>query len=82
MRTVDDFLEEAKRLPPLARRELRDRLAESLEEEERPDAEGPEEGPYASLLRSAGSAHALAPDVARNKNKHLAEIYAPKHNDW
>lgn len=73
MRTVDDFLEEAKRLPPLARRELRDRLAESLAEE-RPDAEGPEEGPYASLLRSAGSAHSLAPGVARNKNKHLAEI--------
>ncbi len=79
MRMVDDLLEQARRLPLQARRELRDRLDESLEEE-RPDEEKADEGPYASLLRSAGTAHSLAPDVARNKNKHLAEIYAGKRN--
>lgn len=39
-----------------------------------------ERGPYSSLLNSAGSAESLAPDVARNKHEHLAEIYAPKRN--
>jgi hypothetical protein len=81
MRTVDDLLEEAKRLPLQARRELRDRLAESLEDEEHSAAQETVEGPYAALLKSAGSAHALAPDVARNKNKHLVEIYAPKRTE-
>lgn len=81
MRTVDDLMEQAKQLPPQARRELRDRLDQSLEEAERSVAEGAYEGPYASLLRSAGSAHSLGPDVTRNKNKHLAEIYAPKRTD-
>ena len=81
MRKVDDLLEQAKRLPPPARRELRDRLTESLEGEERSATEEAVEGPYASLLRSAGSAHALEADVARNKNKHLAEIYAPRRDE-
>ena len=77
MRTVDELLEQAKRLPSQARRELRDRLDESLEEE---PAEKADEGPYASLLKSAGGAHSLSPDVARNKNKHLADIYAGKRS--
>lgn len=75
MATIDELLEQAKRLTPRQRRELRDRLAESLKEGECP-ATG--EGPYASLLRSAGSGHAVAPDIARRKSKHLAEIYATK----
>jgi hypothetical protein len=81
MRTVSELLEQAKRLPPHARRELRDKLDESLEEEDRPAEEMPLEGPYASLLRSAGTAHSLFPDVSRNKNKHLAEIYAGKRGN-
>jgi hypothetical protein len=81
MWTVEEILEEAKRLPPQARRELRDRLAEFLESEEQSAAEAPMEGPYASLLKSAGTAHALAPDEARNKNEHLSEIYAPKRTE-
>ncbi len=81
MRTVDDLLEQAKHLPPQARRELRDKLDESLEEEKHPPEEKANEGPYASLLKSAGSAHSLFPDVAQNKNKHLAEIYAPKRGN-
>ena len=43
-------------------------------------AEAPENGPYGSLLGSAGSAESLADDVASNKDKHLAEIYAPKRS--
>lgn len=79
MRMVDELLEQAKKLPLKAQRELKDRLAESLEQRET-TAESPEAGPYASLLSSAGSAHSTAPDVSRNKRKHLAEIYAPKRS--
>ncbi len=59
------------------------RTVEDLLEEakQRPAARESGEGPYAALLRSAGSAHSLAPDVARHKNEHLAEIYAPKRTD-
>jgi hypothetical protein len=79
MRAVDELLEQARRLPPQARRELRDRLDASLEAEEHKDAaESPKDGSYASLLRSAGSAHSFAPDIARKKNEHIAQIYAPK----
>jgi hypothetical protein len=81
MRTVDDLLEQAKRLPPQARKELRDRLDESLGAEEPPAAETVAAGPYASLLKMAGSAHSLFPDVARHKNSHLADVYAAKRGD-
>ena len=45
---------------------------------EAPENQAPADGPYGSLLGSAGSAESLADDVASNKDKHLAEIYAPK----
>ena len=77
MRTVDELLEQAKHLSPRARKELRDRLDESLGEE---PAESADEGPYASLLKSAGAVRSLSPDVARNKHEHLADIYAGKRS--
>jgi hypothetical protein len=77
MRTVDDLLEKARRLPPKARRELRDKLDESLSSRG-VDSEPEEEGPYAALLDLAGTAHAKDNDVARNKNMHLAHIYASR----
>jgi hypothetical protein len=39
------------------------------------------EGPYASLLKMAGTAHSKDPDVSVNKNKHLAEILAGKRDE-
>lgn len=82
MRTVDDLLEQAKRLPPQARKELRDKLDESLQDGERPAAGAADEGPYASLLAIAGTAHSKYPDVSVHKNKHLAEIHAGKPDAW
>jgi len=73
---LDELFEQARRLPPEARRELRDRLNQSLEDEG-VIRDSPPKGPYASLLRAAGTAHSLSPDVARNKKKHLAEAYMP-----
>jgi hypothetical protein len=78
MQTVDDLLEQAKRLPPQARKELRDKLDASLESEQRRAAGAADEGPYASLLAIAGTAHSKYPDVSVNKNEHLAEIHAGK----
>jgi hypothetical protein len=78
MRSVDELLEQARRLPAEARRELRDRLDEFLEED---PAVRVDEGPYSSLLKSAGSAQSLFSDVSRQKNKHLADIYAGKRRD-
>jgi hypothetical protein len=78
MSAVDQLLEQAKRLSPTALRELRDRLTEALAADEQTPSARKTEGPYAALLRSAGTAHGIAPDVARNKNKHLAEIYEGK----
>ena len=37
-------------------------------------------GPYDSLLASAGTAEALGEDIARHKQAHLADVYAPKRN--
>ena len=81
MLTIDDLFEQAKHLPPRARKELRDRLDESLGAEERPAAGEADDGPYASLLEVAGTAHSLFPDVARNKNSHLAAVYASRRAD-
>jgi hypothetical protein len=47
---------------------------------EPPDNRAPANGPYASLLASAGSAESLADDVASNKDKHLADIYTPNRS--
>jgi hypothetical protein len=76
MHTVDELLEQAKQLPPRARRELLDKLDQWLSLQKPP--EELEEGPYASLLELAGTAHSKSSDVARNKNENLADIYASK----
>lgn len=81
MPTVHDLIEQARRLPPQARRELRDMLDESLADDERAGEQQAGEGPYASLLKLAGTAHSRFPDVSANKNKHLAQIYAGKRDE-
>ena len=39
-------------------------------------SEGPPGGPYAALLALAGTMHAAYSDVARHKQRHLAQIFA------
>lgn len=79
MRTVDELLEKARKLPLKAQRELRDRLIKSLEQRDS-GWRSADAGPYGSLLGSAGSTHSRAPDVSRNNRTHLAESYAPKRS--
>lgn len=79
MQTVEDILEAARRLPPPERQ----RLKEEMEHLETEPAEGRSdaEGPYAGLLALAGTAHTDFDDVSTDKYKHLADIYADRHED-
>ena len=43
-------------------------------------ADSGQDGPYDSLLASAGTAEALGDDIARHRCAHLADVYAPKRN--
>lgn len=76
MRTVDEILEHAKRLSLEDRRKLVENLEEDLIE-----ATAEEARRLAALdrwLARAGSGHSAFTDVARDKYKHLAEVYAAK----
>ncbi len=78
MRTVDEIVEQAKRLPINERRELRERLEELEAEGE--EGELVAERPYAGWLAAAGSMHSDFTDVSENKCKHVADaIWEHKH---
>jgi hypothetical protein len=80
MHTVDELVEEAKFLPAPERRRLIHEIEDSLEKaEEKPTTVAPTGPRYARTLALAGTLHSGYRDVASDKYKHLAEIYADKH---
>ncbi len=79
MRTLDEILEQAKRLPPRERRLLIDELEESLPAEGTEEAEPAWLAAMDAFLALGGTAHSDYTDVSSDKYKHLAEIYADKH---
>ena len=85
MHTVNEIVEEAKRLPVPERRRLIHEIESSLELEsqktapKRPPSVATAGPRYAQTLALAGSLHSDYRDVASDKYKHLAEIYADKH---
>ena len=80
MHTVHEIVEEAKRLPVPERRRLVHEIESSLEKEQRQPATVEPPGPrYALTLALAVTLHAEFTDVASDKYKHLAQIYADKH---
>ena len=85
MHTVNEIVEEAKRLPVPERRHLIHEIESSLEQEKQKTAlkqppSGATSGPrYAQTLALTGSLHSDYRDVASDKYKHLAEIYADNH---
>jgi hypothetical protein len=86
MHTVHEIVEEAKRLPVPERRRLIHEIESSLELEKDQKAapqqllSGSSSGRrYAQTLALAGSLHSDYRDVAGDKYKHLAEIYADNH---
>jgi hypothetical protein len=80
MHSVEEFIEQARRLSPQDRRRLIEALEELLAEEL--GAEQPSlEGPYARSLALAGTVQTDFPDVSADKYKHLAEAYADRDDD-
>ena len=80
MRTEDEILKLARRLPPARRRRIADKLLESAEREAG-SAAGAQDRRLAALkrfLELAGTGHSAVTDVSTDKYKHLAEIYADK----
>ncbi len=73
MTKVQALLQEAKRLTREEQKELAAGLERSLRASLRKRLSS---GPYASLLKLAGTADSDFRDVSRNKKKHLGEIYA------
>ena len=84
MHTVQEIVEEARRLPVPERRRLIHEIESSLEKDLKVDQKEPPPVDlsslrYAQTLALAGTLHSDHPDVAGDKYKHLAEIYADKH---
>jgi hypothetical protein len=79
MRTVDEILEQAKRLAPRERRRLIDELEESLPIEEAEEGEPAWLAAMGRWLALGGTGHSDYTGVSSDKYKHLAEIYADKH---
>ncbi len=80
MRRVDEILEMAKALSMEQRKELLDELARSVTSPTTWEPT-PEERRHAlrRFLSMAGTAHSDFTDVSSDKYKHLAEIYADRH---
>jgi len=79
MRSVRDLAEQAKQLSVDERRQLIEELVRDLT----PAEPAPEEARRAGLetwLALAGTGHSDYTDVATDKYKHLAEIYADNHD--
>jgi len=79
MQTVDEILEQAKQLSADDRRRLVDALQEDVAEEQ---GNGEEEAKrlaaFDRFLSRAGSGHSEYTDVARDKYKHLDDVYSDK----
>ena len=84
MRTVNEIVEEAKLLPVPERRRLIHEIESSMEEDQIVDPKelspvAPLRPRYTQTLALAGTLPSDYRDVAGDKYKHLAEIYADKH---
>ena len=80
MQTVEEIIEQARRLSPQDRQRLVEQL-EELSREEQTTASVLPGGPYAHSLAQAGTAHTDYTDVSTDKYKHLAEAYADRDDN-
>ena len=79
MHTVHEIVEEAKRLSVPERRRLIAELQEALSSEEVIGAEAQRRAALDAWIAKAGTGQSSLTDVARDKYRHLAEVYADKH---
>lgn len=76
MRTVDEILKRASKLPPEERRKLVDSLEEGLADEQASSSDGAHVSAFERWLSLAGTGHSDFTDVSGDKYKHLAAVYA------
>lgn len=88
MRAVAKIVEEVQKLPRKDRRALISILTKALIREQKAPRARPKlgraskvPGPYAALVRSAGTMRSRHTDVSGEKYRHVAEIYADNHDD-
>ena len=78
MHTVNEIVEEAKHLTVSERRRLIEELQGALSSEEASGAEAQRLAALDAWIAKAGTGQSSFTDVARDKYKHLAEVYADR----
>ena len=79
MHTVNEIVEEAKRLTASDRRRLVAEIQKGLVSEEVNGAQAQRLAALDAWIAKAGTGQSSFTDVARDKYKHLAEVYADRH---
>jgi hypothetical protein len=79
MHTINEIVEEAKRLTASERRRLVAEIQEGLASEEANGAQAQRLAALDAWIAKAGTGQSSFTDVARDKYKHLAEVYADRH---
>lgn len=81
MRTADEILQQAMRLPPDERRRVAEELLDDLDQSEGSEATKPGKGPYARWLAAAGSVRSEFSDLSTDKYKHVAASSLDGHDE-
>lgn len=83
MRTADEILEKAKRLPPDERRRIAEELLDELDQAQvdEPKSRGPDKGPYARWIAAAGIVRSDFSDLSTDKYKHVAVAALHGHDE-
>jgi hypothetical protein len=79
MHTVNEIVEEAKRLTASDRRRLVAEMQKGLVSEEVNGAQAQRLAALDAWIAKAGTGQSSFTDVARDKYKHLADVYADRH---
>ena len=79
MHTVNEIVEEAKRLTASARRRRVAVMQKGLVREEVNGAQAQRLAALDAWIAKAGTGQSSFTDVARDKYKHLADVYADRH---
>jgi hypothetical protein len=77
--TVNEIVEEAKRLTASDRRRLVAEIQKGLVSEEVNGAQAQRLAALDAWIAKAGTGQSSFTDVARDKYKHLADVYADRH---
>ena len=79
MHTVNEIVDEAKRLTASDRRRLVAEIQKGLVSEEVNGAQAQRLAALDAWIAKAGTGQSAFTDVARDKYKHLADVYADRH---